>query len=131
MRLNLPSGGWADIRDKLKPKDRFAVHGAVRVTVGNDGDIDVSAGIQDLMRVALISRLLEAWSLDAPLPGQHSCPGCTGNSALWHQHVIDYIDDVVGFDDWDAIEAATEPLLERVNGSRPNPGTSSGSVASS
>ena len=126
MKVNLPSGGWAELRDKLLAKDKFSVQNAISVPMDNRGQIrDVSGSVMTLMETALMTRLLESWSLDDPLPGSHSCPECMGNSALWHQHVADYIGETLELDDFNALETIISPMLDKVM-AVPNLGTSSG-----
>ena len=127
MKVDLPSGGWADIRDNLKAKDKFTVQGAITVTMNTSGQINgqVSGNTMTLMQTALLARLLNDWSLEDPLPGQHSCTECVGDSALWHQHVADYIGETLDLDDYNKLEAITAPLLEKVMAT-PNLETSSG-----
>jgi len=109
MLVNLPSGATAELRTTLKAKDKFAVQNSVSV-----GDGDVSGGILSLMETALLARLIEKWSLDAPLPSQHACAGCTGNSAAWHAHVRDEFGEVLDLDDYNALEKVIEPMLSKV-----------------
>ncbi len=127
MKVELPSGETAELRDKLKAKDKFAVQGAITVMTNAQGQMSgqVSGNIMTLMETALMARLLESWSLDAPLPGSHACSGCTGDSSLWHQHVADYIGDMLDLDDFNELESVITPLLDRVM-SAPNRVPSSG-----
>ena len=126
MKVDLSNGGWAELRDNLKAKDKFAVQAAVTVTLDARGvGQQVSGNTMTLMTTALLARLLNSWSLDDQLPGAHSCPECMGNSALWHQHVADYIGDTLDLDDYNKLEAIIAPLLEKVMAT-PNLETSSG-----
>lgn len=127
MKVDLPSGATAELRDKLKAKDKFAVQGAVTVTMNANGQAggQVSGNTMTLMETALLTRLLESWTLDAPLPSAHACPECLGNSMLWHQHVADYIGDTIDLDDYNKLEEILAPMLEKVM-TVPNPVTSSG-----
>jgi hypothetical protein len=127
MKVELPSGETAELRDRLKAKDKFSVQSAVTVTMNANGQASsqVSGNTMTLMETALLSRLLESWSLDAPLPSAHSCPECMGNSALWHQHVADFIGDTMDLDDYNKLESIVAPLLEKVMAT-PNLETSSG-----
>lgn len=110
--------GIATIRTSLKAKDKFAVQNAISAGGEQTG------GVLALMETALLARLLESWTLEAPLPGTHSCDGCTGNSLKWHEHVRDEFGDLLDIDDFNALEAAVGPLLEKVV-AVPNLGTSS------
>lgn len=128
MRLDLPSGAWIDVREQLKAADLFKAQGALRVTVGADGKIDTDAGVMALVTTTLLARVITAWSYDAPLPGTHACPECTGSSSLWHQHVNDAIGETVDLDDWPKVTWWTGPLVAKVLEAMkaPNQGTSSG-----
>jgi hypothetical protein len=131
MHLDLPTGMSVELRDRLKAKDKFAAQAAVRIDMASDGAMGaVSGGIMTMVQTALLARLLEAWSLDTPLPGAHTCAECVGDSAKWHEHVADYIGETLDLDDYAAIEYWLAPYLDKVM-EVPNPGMSSGSVASS
>jgi hypothetical protein len=73
-RVDLPGAQWATIRtaDSLKRGDQRAVRKAALIDVDPQEDetarIQVSQGIEDDMRDALIARLITEWSLDLPLP---------------------------------------------------------------
>lgn len=131
MHLDLPTGASVELRDRLKAKDKFAAQAAVRIDMAADGSLGaMSGGIMTMIHTALLARLLEGWSLDAPLPGAHTCPACVGNSARWHEHVADYIGETLDLDDYAAIEYWLAPYVEKVM-ETPNPGMSSASGASS
>ena len=128
MKVELPSGETIELRDKLKAKDKFAVQSAVSLTMNAGGTIanqQVSGNTMTLMETALMSRLIETWSLDAEIPSKHACPECMGNSGLWHQHVADFIGDTLDLDDYNKLEEIVTPLLDKVM-AVPNLGTSSG-----
>lgn len=120
MQVELPSGGKATLRSKLKAKDKFAVQAVI--TFSRAGDI--TGSIVSLMETTLMARLIEDWSLDSPLPSSHSCPECTGNSAKWHEHVRDEFGEVLDLDDYNALETAVGPALQQVM-QAPNLGTPS------
>lgn len=131
MHLDLPSGASVELRDRLKAKDKFAAQAAIRVNMNADGSTGaVSGSIMTMIETALLTRLLESWTLDVPLPGAHSCGECTGDSLKWHEHIADYIGDTLDLDDYDALSYWLAPYVNRVMDT-PNPGTSSASVASS
>lgn len=130
MEVVLPSGNTATLRDRLKAKDKFTVQSAITVTMNANGsgqqvNQKVSGNMMTLMTTALLTRLLEKWSLEIPLPSEHACPECMGDSTLWHQHVADFIGDEVDLDDYNKLESIVSPLLEKVM-AVPNLETSSG-----
>lgn len=67
-RVPLPGGQWAEIRtaNSLKRGDQRAVNAAV--TVNLDKDAQMSIGVEDVMRAALIARVITSWSFDLPIP---------------------------------------------------------------
>ena len=117
MRVDLPSGGYIEFRDSLKARDKFAVQNSLKFKVKDGKEQEVSGGITNDMRNALLAELITAWSLDAPLPSADLAKGMTA------------IDDM-DIDDYNALQEAVEPLLEKVS-FRPNPKTQSDSGDSS
>ncbi len=97
-KLDLPSGGWIEYREKLKAADKFAVQEAITVTISDDRSTDVTGGLQNKMRNALLKEIITAWSFPEPIP---SDPGGLD---------IGTID----LDDYNALESAVEPLMEKV-----------------
>jgi hypothetical protein len=110
VKVDLPSGATAEVRTALKAKDKFAVQGAVRVA--NDGGVEGS--VMSLLETVLMARILETWSLDAPLPGAHACQECTGDRARWQQHVRDEFGEALDLDDFNELEKVISPLLSKV-----------------
>lgn len=128
MKVELANGQSAELRDKLKAKDKFKVQEAIQINMNGE----ISMSIITLMRTTLLTRLLTSWTLDAPLPGTHSCAECATSSALWHAHVAEYIGDTLDLEDYEALEAVIEPITDRIMDGPPNPGKpSSGSPGSS
>lgn len=75
MRITLPDDGWADLRDPsdLRAKDKIAVQRAIVFSMlsGDNGEqarIPVSAAMSDDMCIALLCRIITAWSLPYPVP---------------------------------------------------------------
>jgi hypothetical protein len=110
MEVSLPSGATVELRTALKAKDKFSVQNVIRASA----DGSASGGILALMETALLARLVEAWSLDDPLPSQHTCPQCVGSSAAWHEHVRDAFGDALDLDDYNELEKTIAPMLEKV-----------------
>lgn len=127
MKVDLPSGEWIEVRDKLKAADLFRTQAAMRVTVNADESVDADAGIMALATTTLLARITTAWSY-GQLPGEHSCPECTGSRSLWHQHVNDYVGDTIDLADWPAVQRVMQPMMDQVMEAMKGPeaGTSSG-----
>lgn len=71
MHVDLPDGGWAEIRgiDELKGGDKVAVQRVLRFVPDAEGGIgEVSAGLSEDMQQALLCRVITSWSLELPLP---------------------------------------------------------------
>lgn len=127
MKIDLPSGNWIEIRDSLKAKDKFSVQNAIAssMDVTSAGTGKVPGNVMSLMESALLARIIQSWSFTDPLPGAHTCQECTGNTALWHEHVSDYIGELLDLDDYNILEQVTSPLLAKVM-TAPNLETPSG-----
>jgi hypothetical protein len=74
-RVYLPAEGdvehWAEIRAvaELRAGDAKAVRRAAKIDVGGDDEnTSISIGINDVMRDALLARVITAWSYDLPIP---------------------------------------------------------------
>jgi hypothetical protein len=117
LRVDLPSGGFVEFRDSLKAKDKFSVQNSIRFKVRDGKEQEVSGGITNDMRNALLAELITGWSLKAPLPSADMKAGMAA------------IDDM-DIDDYNALQEAVEPLLEKVS-FRPNRETPSDSEGSS
>jgi hypothetical protein len=117
LRVDLPSGGYIEFRDSLIAKDKFKVQKSLKFKVKDGQEQEVSGGITNDMRNALLAELITSWSLDAPLP---SADIGAGMEAI----------DAMPIDDYNELQEKVEPLLEKVS-FRPNPKTPSGSEASS
>ena len=117
MRVDLPSGGYVDVRDNLVADDKFAVQDSIKFKVRDGKEQEVSGGITNDMRNALLAELITGWSLKAPLPSADMKAGMAA------------IDDM-DIDDYNALQEAVEPLLEKVS-FRPNRETPSDSGDSS
>ena len=117
MQVDLPSGGHIVLRDKLVAKDKFDVQNSLKFKVKDGKEQEVSGGITNDMRNALLAETITAWSLDAKLPSADMKAGMAA------------IDDM-DIDDYNALQEAVEPLLEKVS-FRPNPKTQSDSGDSS
>lgn len=116
MRVELPNDHWVEVRDKLKAGDKVAVHRAVTFNVGGTRDAgtgqEVSAAVQDDMRIAFLGKVITSWSyLDRegwPIPENNP-----GGAQILHEMDID---------EYNALSDGTEELFQKVNfsGSSPN-----------
>ena len=103
MKVDLPSGAWAEIRTDLRAKDRFAVQDVATVEVG-EGRNRASLEMQNDMRNALLGRIITAWSYPVPIP----------ENGLQAADVV--IGDAMDLDDYGALEEAVEPLMDKIEG---------------
>lgn len=109
MRIELPSGGWIELRDRLMAQDKMAVQAAIRVVYepapGDDSREvrRVDGGTDDRMRVALLSRIITAWSFaGVPVPASNIADP------------EDLIGSTLDLDDYEAVCEAVQPLFLRV-----------------
>lgn len=71
MRVELPGDNWAEIRpvEELKAGDKIAVERVVTFMQPADGGpVPMHAGIAEDMQMAMLSRVITAWSLQPPPP---------------------------------------------------------------
>ena len=110
MKVELPSGGWVILRERLMSADKFAVQNAVKM------ELDTSTGLQhaalgmiNSMRNELLKLLIEQWSFEGvPVPRDHFA----GSEA---------IGTTLDLDDYNALAQAVEPMLNKVVNTSPNP----------
>jgi hypothetical protein len=118
LRVELPSGNWVDVRDKLMAADKFAAQSAVTLTYEalgerQDGQGQVQripGGVENEMRNALLGQVIDAWSFEGvPVPSQNIAgPAATIGATL-------------DLDDYNVLQEAVQPLLEKVRfGAGPN-----------
>ncbi len=107
-RIDLPSGNFVEIRDKLMAADKFAVQDAIVLTLSGSDRQEITAGIQNRMRNALLGQIITSWSYDGyPIPSQNALAG------------NDIIGTIMDLDDYNALSEKVQPLLEKV-GFAPN-----------
>lgn len=87
MRVDLPDGNWVEMRDvdELRTGDKLAVKRAMKIPVRTKSDdsvtgavasatdavMNMSGAFTDEMRVAMLGRIVTAWSYEGwPIPGQ-------------------------------------------------------------
>jgi hypothetical protein len=107
VRIDLPSGNWVDIDDKLKAKHRFAVQEAVKFKIPGDDSPDrrqeIAGGVQNTMRNALLTEIITAWSFEGiPIPRMNIAPG------------PDVIGEVMDLDDYNELADKIQFLLDKV-----------------
>lgn len=107
MIVDLPSGAKVTLRDKITAKDKFTVQNAVVLNLDtNTGLQATTAGLVNDMRNALLTRLIESWTIEGlSIPSQQ-------------KDALDELD----IDDYNALTEAIEPILTKVvSGGIPNP----------
>lgn len=101
MKVDLADGAWAEIRDKLKGKDKFAIHRALTFDITDNGVAQkASAELMTLMTTTLLSQVITSWSFPEPVPSESDNP----------RGVLEELD----LDDYNTLEEAVKPLLDKV-----------------
>lgn len=110
MRVELPSGNWIEMRDKLLAADRFAVQAVARVELGDKNNSASFLEMQNDMRNCLLGRIISKWSFPGPTPAEDSFRAADM-----------VIGETMDLDDYAALEEAVEPFMEKIAGkSRPD-----------
>jgi hypothetical protein len=99
-RIELPSGNWVEYRDNLMAKDKFAVQDAVILTITSNDVQEVTGAIQMRMRNALLRQVITGWSFALPIPSMNGGAD---------------IGDTLSLDDYNVLEEAVDPLLQKVS----------------
>lgn len=122
-RVDLTSGAWVDLRDKLNAGDKFAAQDAAKLNVRNPSSNDdpgqavtqSTGGFANQMRRALLARIIEAWSFEGiAIPANN--PGVREDP----EAVAALFAEVFDLDDWNDLEDATEDVLLKVMRRGPN-----------
>lgn len=103
-KVELPSGGWVEYRDKLMAGDKFAVQDVISLEF-RDGANKVSGGTINDQRNALLGRIITNWSFGQTpeqLKSLQAADVCIGNA--------------MDIDDYDALAKAIDPLLNKIMG---------------
>lgn len=109
MRVELPSGAWVEIRDKLSLQDRWAMGEGITITQ-RDGVQYIPANISDLQMKGFLGSVITAWSFQGiPVPSQN-----IGGADVLGTVFTD-------LDDFETLEDAVQPLFQKVARNRPNP----------
>lgn len=104
MKVELPSGGWVEYRDKLMAGDKFAVQDAISVEF-KDGVNRASLGTVNDQRNALLGRIITDWFGQTP-------------EQLKNIQAADIvIGNAMDLDDYNALTEAVDPLLNKIMGS--------------
>lgn len=104
MKIELPSGGWVEYREKLMAGDKFAVQDAISVEF-KDGVNRASLGTVNDQRNALLGRIITNWSY-----------GQTPDQLKDLQAADVVIGNAMDLDDYNALADAVEPLLGKITG---------------
>lgn len=117
VKVELPSGAWIQIRDKLMADDKFAVQSSFTIPVDEEGRQQMPSGIQNILRNALLERVIEAWG-GGPLEGQPPPAQNIQGAAA--------IGQLLDLDDYNTLTEAVDPMLEKVTFAGPNRRTRNG-----
>lgn len=108
MRIELSSGSWVEIRDKLQGGDRLAVNTLIRLKI-KEGEQrteqEITVDLTDRMHDVLLTRLITAWSFPEPIPSQGG-----GDETMAALDIDDYLE----------LHEKTEAIFKRVTAKRPN-----------
>ena len=103
-KVELPSGGWVEYREKLMAGDKFAVQDAISVEF-KDGVNRASMGLINDQRNALLGRIITNWSF-----------GQTPEQLKQLQAADVVIGNAMDIDDYNALAEEIDPLLNKVMG---------------
>ena len=110
MKVDLPSGGTAEFRDTLLRGDVRDARKGIVVVIGPDGSQRSDGSLTDEITGRIIRRMLVAWDVPGlPLPRN-------AQTEDHSQGILDKLDD----DDYEALERAVGPWVEKVMRRRQN-----------
>jgi hypothetical protein len=104
MKVDLPSGAWIEVREKLTADDKLGTQGSFTIPVDDEGRQQMPSGVQNILRNALLERVITAWG--GPGLDGIPIPSVNINGAA----VLGSID----LDDYNVLCDAVDPLLEKV-----------------
>ena len=110
MKVELPGGGWVEIREKLTADDKLGTQGSFTIPVDDEGRQQMPSGVQNILRNALLERIITNWG--GPGLDGVQIPANNINGAA----VLGSLD----LDDYNALCEAVDPLLQKVTFSGPN-----------
>jgi hypothetical protein len=105
----MPSGAWAELRDKLQAGDKFATQSGFTVE-WQDGKQLMPSGVSNTMMKNMLGVVITTWGG----PGLEGIPIPSQNFA--GPDILDTLD----IDDYEALSTAAEPLLRKLVMPRPN-----------
>jgi hypothetical protein len=109
VRVEMPSGAWAELRDKLQARDKFATQGGFTVE-WQEGKQLMPSGVSNTMMKNLLGVIITEWG----------GPGLEGIAIPEKNIAGADILDSLDIDDYEALAAAAEPLLRKLVMPRPN-----------
>lgn len=108
-RVDLPSGAYVEIRDKLQARDKFATQSGFTIE-WQEGKQLMPSGVSNVMMKNLLGVLITEWG----------GPGLEGIAIPEKNLAGADILDTLDIDDYDALAEAAEPLLRKLVMPRPN-----------
>jgi hypothetical protein len=116
VKVDLPSGAWVELREKLTADDKLGTQGSFTIPVDDEGRQQMPSGVQNILRNALLERVIVNWGgpgfENVPIPANNiNGAGVLGSIEL---------------DDYNALCDAVDPLLEKVTFGGPNRRTRNG-----
>jgi hypothetical protein len=106
VKVTLPSGHEADLRDQVLAGDKYAANEAIKVEIQDDGTRVLTASMTDQVKYALLTRMIVSWDIGQPVPSMVVDPVGLINS--------------LPLDDIEALSDAIEPVYNRVMGIKNN-----------
>lgn len=103
-KVELPSGGWVEYREKLMAGDKFAVQDAIAVEI-KDGANKTTLGSLNDIRNALLGRIITNWSY-----------GQTPDQLKTLQAADIVIGNAMDIDDYDVLAESIQPLVDKILG---------------
>jgi hypothetical protein len=77
VRVELDDGNWIELRDadELRTGDKLAVKRALKLPRDENGMIVTTSAITDEQRIAMLGRIITAWSYEGrPIPSEAMSP---------------------------------------------------------
>ena len=103
MRVDLPSGHWAELRDNLLRGDVRFARKAMKITFDRDDARTVDLSFEDDVTGALLYRMIVAWDVGQTLPRN-------AQTLELAQGILDMLDD----EDYKALAKAVRPMYLKV-----------------
>ena len=83
MKVALPSGHEAELRDQILAGDKRAANAAIEVHMDSEGGRVVSVSMTDNVKYALLTRLIVSWDVGQPPPSMVVDPVGLLDSLPW------------------------------------------------